>query len=153
MQHSSNEKKSGRQSYCRICERQKGRSKTAERKKQYKHYCYKITNLINHKFYIGKRSTHLNINDDTYMGSSKIVDHAIAKYGIKNFKKEILKVFDTEKEAYDYEQELVTDELIANPNCYNVKCGGHGGVSGENNPRNVAIDVFDLDGLYINSLS
>ena len=35
------------------------------------HYVYKITNLVNDKKYIGKRSCHCSIEKDDYMGSGK----------------------------------------------------------------------------------
>ena len=49
---------------------------------------YKITNLINNKIYIGKHSNH-TINS-TYMGSGIAIKLAILKYGIENFKKDII---------------------------------------------------------------
>jgi hypothetical protein len=57
---------------------------------------YKITNLINGKVYIGKHETK-NINDN-YFGSGKLIRRAIKKYGISNFKKEILFQFSSREE-------------------------------------------------------
>lgn len=59
------------------------------------------------------------------MGSGKALREAILKYGIDNFKKEIIKYFDTFQEACDYEREIVNEELLKNPNCYNLVEGGY----------------------------
>jgi len=56
------------------------------------YYFYKITNLINQKFYFGVHSTS-NLNDG-YMGSGIALKKAYEKYGVFNFKKEILYFFD-----------------------------------------------------------
>lgn len=92
------------------------------------HYVYKITNKINGKFYIGKKSSK-NI-DDNYYGSGVVIRQAIKKYGIDNFQKEILKTFNTSEEAFLYESTLVTTDLINDKNCYNQVTGGEltGGV-------------------------
>jgi len=82
---------------------------------------YKITNIINNKYYIGMHQTE-NINDN-YMGSGKLIKRAIQKYGIENFKKEILHIFDNEKDMKNKEKELVVlDEMS-----YNLCDGGKGG--------------------------
>lgn len=94
-------------------------------KKQKYHYFYKITNNINNHFYYGVHSTN-NLNDG-YMGSGKRLHYAYKKYGIENFSKEILKFFNTSKEAYEYEGEIVTEELIKSNECYNMVTGGNGG--------------------------
>lgn len=88
------------------------------------HIFYKITNNINNHFYYGVHNTD-NINDN-YMGSGKRLWYAYKKYGIENFTKEILKYFDTAKEAFEYESEYITEELIKDPNCYNIEGGGKG---------------------------
>jgi hypothetical protein len=88
------------------------------------HYTiYKITNIINNKYYIGKHQTK-NLDDD-YMGSGKILKLAIKKYGIENFKKEILHIFANEEEMNAKEKELV----VISEESYNLCDGGPGGFS------------------------
>ena len=92
------------------------------------HYVYEITNLVNGKKYIGKRSCKCPIEEDKYMGSGKLLKNAIDKYGVENFKKEILKVCNNEDEAYAWE-DFYTLQVNAwdNPNYYNLRRGGMGG--------------------------
>ena len=88
-----------------------------------KHYLiYKITNLINNKIYIGQHVT-TNINDD-YMGSGDHIKNAIKKYGIENFKKEIIAECYSFDEMNDLEGELVNQDFVNNPNTYNHAIGG-----------------------------
>ena len=82
---------------------------------------YKITNKLNNKYYIGMHQTK-NINDG-YMGSGKKLKLAIEKYGIGNFYKEILHVFDNEEDMRNKEKELV----VLNEMSYNLCDGGKGG--------------------------
>lgn len=82
---------------------------------------YKITNLLNDKYYIGKHITN-NLNDD-YMGSGKLIRRAVKKHGKENFKKEILHVFDNEKDMNAKEAELV----VISEKTYNLTKGGNGG--------------------------
>ena len=55
-------------------------------------FIYKTTCLINNKIYIGK---HEGREDDTYIGSGKLFQRAVRKYGKKNFKREILRRCET----------------------------------------------------------
>ena len=86
---------------------------------------YKITNIINGKWYIGVHRTS-NLNDG-YMGSGIAINAAVEKYGIDNFIKEILFDFENDQEAYLKEAELITIDEVRNRNCYNLKPGGFGG--------------------------
>lgn len=97
---------------------------------------YKITNQIDGKFYIGSHKTK-DLNDN-YMGSGKYLKHAQEKYGIENFKKEILFVFETADEMYAKEAEIVNEDFLATENTYNLKIGGFGGWDYLNNK-----DKFD----------
>ena len=87
------------------------------------HYFYKITNRLNGMFYYGIHSTD-DLNDG-YMGSGKRLKYAIKQYGIKNFNKEIIKFFSSLTELSNYEQEIVNEELLNNPKCYNLVKGGY----------------------------
>lgn len=82
------------------------------------HIVYKITNEVNKKVYIGKHSTS-NINDG-YLGSGVALKNAIKKYGKQNFTKRILKIFDDEESAYEYESRILTEAFIASSNTYNM---------------------------------
>lgn len=82
---------------------------------------YKITNILDGKYYIGKHKTK-DLNDE-YFGSGKLIKRAIKKHGIENFTKEILYIFQTEEEMNTKEKELVT----LNEMSYNLCPGGHGG--------------------------
>ena len=92
------------------------------------HYVYIVTNLMNGKKYIGKRSCKCPIEEDKYMGSGYILAKAKEKYGIKNFKKEILLVCETEEKVLEEEKrEIERVNATKNPMYYNVAEGGQGG--------------------------
>lgn len=61
------------------------------------------------------------------MGSGKVINCAISKYGIDNFTKVILEIFDTSDAMYAKEKEVVNDEFLARPDVYNIRRGGYGG--------------------------
>lgn len=85
-------------------------------------YVYKITNLLNNKIYIGVHSTD-DLNDG-YMGSGTAITNAIKKYGVENFKKEILVDFDTAEVAYRMEKMLVDEKFVKRKDTYNAIVGG-----------------------------
>lgn len=100
------------------------------------HIVYKTTNLINNKCYVGVHST--NNLDDGYLGKgfyesydvSKIkpdvngILAAFKKYGVSSFIKEILFIFNTAKEAYEKEKEIVNLKWVKCSKNYNLCLGG-----------------------------
>ena len=92
-------------------------------------YCiYRITNLINGKTYIGQHK--YKKLDDYYMGSGVYLKKAKKKYGIENFKKEILEFnIPTVELANDWEQMYILFERAKGKAEYNIADGGagHGG--------------------------
>jgi len=88
------------------------------------YYMYKITNKVNGKMYIGVHKT--KKLDDGYMGSGLLIQKAIKKYGKENFEKEILEFFDSQKEMYEREHEVVNEEIVKDLRFYNLCQGGTG---------------------------
>ena len=86
-------------------------------------YIYKITNIQNGKYYIGAHET-TNFNDD-YMGSGKLLKQAIDKYGIENFKKEILHICKDRKDLYFQESIYVDQKCVEDSYSYNMTLGGN----------------------------
>lgn len=92
------------------------------------HYIYQITNLLNDKKYIGKRSCRCSIEKDKYMGSGIYLKRAINKYGIENFEKRILEICYEEKELNEKEKYWIKYyDAVNNKNYYNIALGGDGG--------------------------
>lgn len=93
------------------------------RKKKKYFYLYKITNNINNKFYYGIHCT--NNLEDNYIGSGKLLNKAYKKYGIENFKKEIIKFCNSLEKVSILEKQIVNKDLLNNPLCYNLILGGY----------------------------
>ena len=88
---------------------------------------YKTTNLINGNFYIGQDSK----NNPLYLGSGKLLNRAIEKYGKENFIKEIIECCDSKQHLDEREIFWI---LELNP-VYNIAKGGSGGDTYTNNPN------------------
>lgn len=89
-------------------------------------YIYQITNLINGKIYIGqtnnvqKRWANHRCNNDSNM----VIARALRKYGVDNFKFEVLLRGLTPDEANQKEIELIKEKNSLVPYGYNVATGG-----------------------------
>ena len=120
---------------------------------------YKTTCLINNKIYIGVHETNDPDIFDGYIGNSINIynrkwalDHpkfpfhyAVIKYGIYNFKRETLYKFNTAKEAYQKESEIVTEDFIKSDNNYNIALGGDAP-----KPKQCKVYQFDYNGNFVN---
>ena len=95
------------------------------------HYLiYKITNQNNGKIYIGQHQTE-NL-DDGYMGSGQNIKRAINKYGVENFKREILYYCTDFETMNNMEEIIVNQEFVDRKDTYNLRLGGsHGSFSDE----------------------
>ena len=91
------------------------------------HYIYQIVKDTG-EFYVGMRSCKCDPKMDHYFGSGLRLKHAINAHGKEYFRKEILinGVKDRETLAR-LERQIVTQELVDDDSCYNLKLGGEGG--------------------------
>lgn len=89
-------------------------------------YIYKTTNLINGKIYIGQHKS--QVFDKEYHGSGKLIRRAFEKYGIENFKTELIKWCETRSDINKYEKIYISiyhsNDLTVG---YNISKGGDGG--------------------------
>jgi len=81
-------------------------------------YVYKITNILNNKSYVGQKFSPVFI--DKYWGSGVYIRKAIKKYGLENFKREILCWCKTRDELDDRELYYIKQYNTLSPNGYNL---------------------------------
>ena len=97
------------------------------------YFVYVTTNLINGKHYIGEHVTK-NLNDN-YLGSGVYLGKAFKKYGIENFKREILEYCDSKEAAFKLQEKYIIEYNTLRPNGYNISPTGgicvRGGRHGE----------------------
>lgn len=100
-------------------------------------YLYRTTNRLTGSYYIGVHRTTAPLRDG-YLGSGVALLDAIKKYGKENFEHTILKTFDTYEDCLRAEEEFLTEEVLADPKCYNLKAGGRGGAHpGNSNAKGI----------------
>lgn len=102
---------------------------------------YQITNLINGKIYVGKHQT--SDLDDDYMGSGRLLLAAYEKYGLENFRKDILFILPSISEMDAKEKEIVDESFVSRSDTYNLCPGGHGGFGYINTNR---LNVYENHG-------
>ena len=89
---------------------------------------YKITNIINDKMYVGFTSQTIEKRFNQHKSKSKSdnldkLHKAIKKYGVDNFKIELISEHQTMNDALDNEKKLIS-ELDLTKNGYNLSSGG-----------------------------
>ena len=107
-----------------------------------KYIIYLTTNLKSkcgelNKIYIGVHQTEnpdifdgyigcgIYINQpSTYMYPKTPFQYAVKKYGVNSFHRDVLYIYDTAKEAYDKEREIVNIEFLKQNHVYNACLGG-----------------------------
>jgi hypothetical protein len=89
------------------------------------HYLYKIINRENGKFYIGVHSCKGDYYDSKYWGSGCFRQDA--KKNPDKYLRVLICQAESRKEALELEALFVTQELVDDPMCYNLKTGGLGG--------------------------
>ena len=84
-------------------------------------FIYKTTCPVNGKIYIGK---HEGSEDDGYIGSGKMFQRALRKYGKENFKREILRYCNTLHELRIWEHVYIKKYHSQDPRIgYNIASG------------------------------
>lgn len=86
---------------------------------------YRTVNKVNGHYYYGVRT--LVKENDPYLGSGIRLKEAVKKYGKESFIREDLVTFSTFEEALEWERHIITEEMILDNRCYNLKPGGAGG--------------------------
>lgn len=102
-----------------------------------KYIVYKTTNLINNFIYIGVHKTLTPEIFDGYLGCGAYIKRpssynqgktrlhqAIVQYGVQNFKRETLGVYNNIEDAYLAESLLVNKKFLERPDVYNMVLGG-----------------------------
>ena len=89
------------------------------------HIIYQTTNLLNNNIYIGYHYQESNPHEcDDYYGSGVKLLRAIKKYGIHNFSRKTLYVFNDQLSALTKEQEIVNEDFVRIRDTYNMVVGG-----------------------------
>jgi len=105
------------------------------------YYVYKTTNIINGKFYIGKRK-YRKKDEKWYLGSGIYLNRAIKKYGIENFKKEIIEWCSSSEEVNNKERFWIAKlDALNQKIAYNIAPGGDGGFLGEEVSKRIGLKL------------
>lgn len=126
---------------------------------QTEYIVYLTINILNHKIYVGVHGTETD-KFDGYLGCGVFTtrpasyqhpktpfQHAVKKYGVKNFIRTELGRFKTVEMAYKLEAMIVNEEFIKNPCTYNLALGGQ--FHNESANPSKTVYVYNLDGEFV----
>lgn len=129
-----------------------------EKETNYKYIVYCTTNLVNNMIYVGVHKTLDPTKFDNYLGNGILVNkpstyqysktnfqQAVKEYGVKNFKRSVLAIFNTEEAAYDLEADIVNEEFLKRNDVYNMVLGGIGAMD----TYKVKTYQYDIEGNFI----
>ena len=117
-----------------------------------KYIVYQTTSKVNNKIY---KTENPEIFDgylgngvyiyrpSSYMHPKTHFQYAVKKYGIKNFVRTTIKIFDNENDAYKLEAEIVNEDFIKRDDTYNIILGGR-----DTSQFMVKVYMYDLDGNF-----
>ena len=133
-----------------------------ENNSKIKYIIYCTTNLINGKIYVGYHKTNPEIwdsylgngvyanNKSTYENCKYAFQKAVKKYGPKNFKRNIIKIFpytkQGEEDAFALEANIVNEEFLKRSDVYNMALGGRIGGSVL---QRISCYQYDSNGTFI----
>lgn len=125
-----------------------------------KYIVYLTVNKINGKVYVGVHKTNKPDEFDGYLGcgcrinsykhrKDTVFGRAVIKYKPENFSRHTLFCFDSEAEAYEMEEKIVTPAWVKSSKNYNVQVGGLYSKDNTRNERQVF--CYDLKGHFLRS--
>lgn len=91
------------------------------------YYVYLILNKVNGKTYVGQRKSSKEWNNDSYMGSGKLLKLAKKKHGIENFEKFLIQYCYSKEETDKAEKFWIAEYRSRGKAEYNIADGGQGG--------------------------
>lgn len=126
-------------------------------KLNYKYIVYETTNNVNNYIYVGVHKTSTPYEFDGYIGNGIYINkpntyeksktkfqQAVKEFGVKNFTRIILNVFDNEDDAYLLESQIVDHEFLSRNDVYNMVLGGKIGWD-----NSIKVYQYDISGKFI----
>jgi hypothetical protein len=98
------------------------------------HFLYKTINIVTSKYYIGVHTT--DALDDGYLGSGVVIKRSIQKYGVDKHERQVIQFFETREACLLAEKECITEGMIADLMCMNLRQGGRGGFTSDQQRQN-----------------